>query len=152
MSRKPVIILFWGAALLAVAPLRGAMYRWVDEHGQTVYSQSPPPPGNAVRIKPRLGPSADEAKAAQERLQRQIESNFDAREERKRVVEEQAKKDEATKQRAEYCAAARKNLETLQNLGPRMVRMPDGEYTRLSENEVAAEIRKTEDEIAKHCK
>jgi hypothetical protein len=128
------------------------MYRWVDEHGQTVYSQSPPPEGNAVRIKPRRGPSADEAKAAQERLQRQIESDFDARDERKRAVEERAKKNEAAKQRAEYCAAARKNLETLQDLGPRMVRMPDGEYKRLSENEVAAEIRKTEDEIAKHCK
>jgi hypothetical protein len=33
-----------------------------------------------------------------------------------------------------------------------MIRTPDGEYRRLSEDEVAAEIRTTEEQIAKHCK
>ncbi|MGA7979397.1 MAG: DUF4124 domain-containing protein [Chromatiaceae bacterium] len=144
-----LIVLFAASTCM---PLHADMYRWVDENGRTVYSQSPPPDGQAVKLKAAPPPPPAEVSAAQKRLQRQIETSFDDREERKRAAEEQAKKDEAAKRLAENCAAARKNLETLQNLGPRMIRTSDGEYRRLSEEEVAAEIRKTEEQIAKHCK
>jgi hypothetical protein len=142
-------------ALLAVSawlPVSADMYRWVDENGRTVYSQSPPPSGQAVKLKPAPSPPPEEVSAAQERLQRQIESASDAENNRKQGAEEQTKQADAAKRLADNCATARKNLETLENLGPRMVRMPDGEYRRLSEDEVAAEIGKTKAQIAEYCK
>jgi hypothetical protein len=139
------------AALLCCSIADGAMYRWVDENGVTVYSQTAPMGSDAVRIDRQAGPSQAEQEAARTRLQEQLEQAQDAEEAKKAAEAEAATKREEAEQRFTACEAARHNLETLRNLGPRMVRTPDGEYRRMSEEEVAAGIAQAQDQIQKSC-
>lgn len=128
------------------------MYRWVDETGATVYSQQPPPQGAATQIRPDPAPSAQEAARARERVNTVIESDFDKRDEAARQAEEARKGAEEQAKRSANCKAARGNLETIQNLGARRLRTPDGEYRYLSDAErdkLAAEART---QIEENCK
>lgn len=145
------------AALLGVcvcAPATPAMYRWVDENGVTVYSQSPPPSGDAVKLKKQRAPGADDAAPTREQLQdrrRQALDEPEARNEAEAGRTQQAKRAEDELQRAANCAAARANLETLQNLGRRMIRTPDGRVLRLSEDQVRTQIEKSQMQIEELC-
>lgn len=149
---KRVRTLFYVVCVSLVSlPASSGVYRWVDENGVTVYSQNAPPAGDAVRIKPRPGPSAADQAAAQERLKAQLEQSMDAEEERRQAEEEQAKEAEQAAAKADACKAARANLETLQNLGNRMVRTADDRYLRLSEEEVAAKIKEAQTQVDEYC-
>lgn len=139
------------AALLSCSAADGAMYRWVDENGVTVYSQTAPVGGNAVRIDRQAGPSEAEQEAARVRLQEQLEQAQDAEEAKKAAEAEAAAQREEAERRFTACEAARHNLETLRNLGPRMVRTPDGEYRRMSEDEVAAGIEQAQNQVEEYC-
>jgi hypothetical protein len=144
----------WLCALVSAwawLPLQADMYRWVDEHCRTVYSQSPPPSGNAVKLKPPQPPPPDEVKAAEEREHSIVNRAFKAQEDRTRAGRDEAKQDAAAEQRTKNCAAARQNLETLQNLGARPVRMPNGQSHYLSPQEKTAKIHEAEEQIARYC-
>lgn len=139
------------AAVSVCLPAGAGMYRWVDEDGVTVYSQTPPPTAPALRMQKQPGPSPQEQEAARERLRTGLEQSMDAREERKRAEQEQAKLAEERAVQEQNCAAARKNFETMQNLGTRMVRMPDGNVVRLSEQQVEDQKGKAQRQIEKYC-
>jgi hypothetical protein len=144
----------WLCALFSASawlPVQADMYRWVDEHGRTVYSQSPPPSGHAVKVKPAPPPPPEEVRAAEERGRSAIERAFKAQEDRTPGGQDKTKQDAAAEQRTKNCATARENLETLQNLGARPVRMPDGQSRHLSEQEKAAKIHEAQEQIAKYC-
>lgn len=128
-----------------------AMYRWVDENGVTVYSQTPPPSAPAVRIQKQPGPSPEDEAAARQRLQQQVEQSFDAKEDQKQAETERSAEEGERGQRAEACAAARQNLQTMENLGRRFLRTADGELTRPSEDEVAMRIRTAQEQIEEYC-
>jgi hypothetical protein len=128
-----------------------AMYRWVDENGVTVYSQSPPPSGDAVELQGQPAPSAETTDAARERLRDQLTQDFDDEEARSEAEAEKAKQAADEALREENCAAARENLEKFQNLGPRRVLMPDGKTLRLSEDEVQAQITKAQGQVKTFC-
>jgi Skp family chaperone for outer membrane proteins len=147
-----------GLALFIAAsrPARAEIYRYVDADGVTVYSQSPPPAalasgarsesgpesgsvsesgpksGTPTTITLDRGPSSAEVAAAQARLKQQLERDLDRREEERRLAQETAQNEARAKQRASACAAARGNLQTLQNLGSKRLRLPDGSSIRPS--------------------
>jgi len=130
----------------------GGMYRWVDEHGVIVYSQTPPASGDAVQIKPHPGPRASDQEAAQERLE-SVTGKPSAPDDRQTPGgEDKKQKAQENARRAENCSAARQNLETLKNLGNRLVRMPDGRYVRLSEDQVETKINEAQQQIDSNCK
>jgi hypothetical protein len=145
------------AALLGICVCAAAtpeMYRWVDENGVTVYSQSPPPFGDAVKIKKQRAPGADDAGATgeqRENRRRQAREESEARSEAEAGRAQQAKGAQDEPQRAANCAAARANLQTLQNLGRRMIRTPDGRVLRLSEDQVQTQIEKSQMQIEELC-
>ena len=151
MHKRVRTLLYAVCVSLVSLPAASGVYRWVDENGVTVYSQNAPPAGDAVRIKPQPGPSPTDQAAAQERLKTQLEQSMDAEEESRQVEEEQAKEAEQATAKAGACKAARDNLETLQNLGNRMVRTADGRYLRLSEEEVAAKIKEAQTQVEDYC-
>jgi hypothetical protein len=129
-----------GLPLVSAVPLPrsdavAASYRYVDEQGRTVYSQTPPPGQEAERLRLDPGPPPGETEAARQRLKGQLERDLDQRWEEDRAAEEQAAAATRARQRAETCSAARKNLKTLQTLGARMLRLPDGEVIRVGEDE-----------------
>lgn len=142
------------AALIPVllpAAVAADVYRWVDENGVTVYSQWPAPSAESVRVETPAGPSEAAQAAAEARFQQQREQLQDAAEARSAAAEERAQAAALAQQRAENCAKARQNLETLQNLGPRMVRKPNGSYLRMTQDEVAAEMRTAREQIDEYC-
>lgn len=149
----PYLALRLAALLIGLVPMLAdaGVYRWVDENGVTVYSQWPAPAANAVRIERQSGPSEVEQAAAEERLQRQREQIQDATDQQRKAAEERAQAAAQDEQRAANCATARKNLATLGSLGPRMIRTPDGRYLRMTEEEVAQQIRTAQKQIDEYC-
>lgn len=144
-------ILFALLTVCAPTSAHATMYRWTDENGVTVYSQSPPPSGDAVRLKKQRAPSTETTKAAQEHLRLQREQAFDEEEARKKADAERAKKETEQAQRAENCTAAQENLAKFQNLGPRMIQTADGRFLRLSEDEIETQITKAQGQIDANC-
>lgn len=139
--------LFMGTATVATA----AMYRWVDEHGATLYAEHPPAAADAVEIKKHAGPSEAEVQAAAERLRRQREQAFDEQEQRKAAAALEAEQTAAAQRRAGNCASARGNLQKYQDLGFRMIKTPDGRHQLLSEDEVRIKIELAEQQIKAFC-
>ena len=152
MSRSISRILLAFVTICTCGSAAPAMYRWVDENGVTVYSQTPPPSSDAVRLKKQRAPSIDATEAARERHQRQREQVFDELEARKDAEVEKAEQEAEKQRRESSCAAARKNLEAFRNLGPRMIQTPDGRFLRLSEQEVEAQIAKAQGQVNTYCK
>ncbi|WP_295391879.1 DUF4124 domain-containing protein [uncultured Thiodictyon sp.] len=124
---------------LAAPPyLAGAqLYRWVDETGTTVYSQRPPPGTTAKTIKldrapPTVEPATDQAAAAADRQEQQTRT--------------------AEQTRQANCAAARKNLETLDKHGNEPIRTADGKIGVLAPDELAKLKAQAQQQIEANCK
>lgn len=141
------------AALSGATPqaVLGQPYRYVDENGITVYSQLPPPGAEAATVEIPPAPSDADVSAARERLRGQIEQQFDQCLEQAGAAEAQAQQAAAAAQRAEACAAARQNRQTVQDLGARMLRMPDGSLSRIGDDERQAMLDEADRQIAELC-
>ena len=153
MQKSPI---FSTALWLALASLWGNaaadVYKWVDDQGQIVYSQSPPPPPKrSVRVKMVPGPDPAEIAHAQEALQQSIERIYEQEEKKRQARAEQDAQKEIQKQRAKNCEIARQNLNTIQNLGRRRIISPDGTPVFLSEEERAARIEEARKNIEAYC-
>lgn len=138
-------------ASLVALPATAEMYRWVDENGVTVYSQSPRPDGGGETIKVAPGPSAEEAAAGRERMERYLEQRQETRDALEQEAKEREETEAAAAQRKANCRAARGNLERYQTLGRRRIKTPEGEYVYLGEAEVAERIRRAESQVGKYC-
>lgn len=137
--------LLWSVAAL------GEVYRYVDENGVTVYSQTPPPSGEAASMTPDPGPSATETAAALERLRRQLETDFDRRYTREKRAEHAAEEAARAEQRAAACAAARTNLRTLTNLGAAYLELPDGTLVGPTREQRQRLIEQTRGQVRDLC-
>lgn len=151
MAQYTTTVAVFVLAACVCTPAFGAMYRWIDENGVAVYSQTPPPSGGAVKIKTQRTPSEHDASAARERADQQRTRTFDEGEARKERRAKQEQKAREKDQRAASCEAARKNFKTFQNLGRRMIKTPDGRYLRLSEGQVEMEIQKAQMQLEENC-
>ena len=156
--RSPSAARLWSAAaaaslaILAAAPAPGATYRWVDDSGAVVYSQSPPPDGRTVTtVAPPAAPrSAAEGPRPPAGGQPRNTGTPPKPQADGRPQPEAAAK-EADRKR--NCAAARQNLELIQNRPPQTrFQMPNGEYRRFTDEEREAEIRKARDFVEKNCR
>ncbi len=126
-----------------------AMYKWTNADGSTQYGQHPPAGVTAERIQVRSQPAsqAQPALSPQERLK-----ELEEQQQKQRELEAEAASE---KQKAETekknCEIARKNLAGLQMGGHRLTRMPDGSYTRLTEEERQSRIADAEKHIKEYC-
>lgn len=128
------------------------MYRWVDQNGATVYSQSPPPSGEATAIPQQPAPRPADVEAARKRLQQQLEKEFDAQQAASDRAAKHAAEQEARKRDDETCAAARRNLETITRLGSRRVVTPEGDEVYLSDERRRELTDEARDQIEKYCR
>jgi len=140
-------------ALLASSAALGTMYRWVDEGGSVVYSQSPPPDGrDATAVRPPPSPP-EPPEAARQRLDERLKAADEAR---KSQSEQQKKDAEARSRDAEKrrnCDAARRNLELIENRPPQSrFQTPDGEVRRYTDEDRAAELKKLREYLEKNCR
>jgi hypothetical protein len=162
--RRTVPVAVWLALFTAASrPVQAEIYRYVDDDGVTVYSQSPPPvalgsgaesgsaSGAAITITLDPGPSSAEAAAAHERLRQQMERDLDRRETQRRSAEETAERKAHANSRANACAAARGNLQTLQTLGTKRLKLPDGSSIRPSAEQRAQRMDEARQQIRELC-
>ncbi len=135
-------------ALLFSSAADARMYRWVDDDGMTVYSQSPPPSGEATEIKVNTSTAAPNAKAAAETQPKQAAA---AEPEKKESGPTKAEIEESNRIKAENCKAASSNLSLYENLGNKLVKTPDGLYKRLTEEERQQKIQENKDAMSEFC-
>ncbi|MCW8943337.1 MAG: DUF4124 domain-containing protein [Sedimenticola sp.] len=133
-------------ALLFSSAADARMYRWVDDNGMTVYSQSPPPSGEATEIKVNTSTAAPNAKAAADAQPKQA-----AEPEKKESGPTKAEIEESNRIKAENCKAASSNLNLYENLGNKLVKTPDGLYKRLTEEERQQKIQESKDVMSEFC-
>lgn len=145
-----LIVIFTAMLLIWLSSATARTYRWVDEDGNTVYSQSRPPSGKATIIKPPP-PPATPPEETMKKLQAQREAISGSGEKKntsKTKAEEEAKKAEIKKKN---CQISRKNLADIE-LHPRVrMKMPDGSYKQLSDEERQEHIDKIKKNIKTYC-
>ncbi len=139
------------SALLVTVPALAGIYRWVDENGQTVYSQTPPPDRNADKIRLALPPSGN-PEEAQRRLEEQLQRKDDYLEDRELARDKRKEQQAQQDMRESNCAIARKNHANLVAAARRLVKMPDGKYQRLTEEERQIMLQKAQANIDKNCR
>lgn len=139
-----IIATFWLTAAETMA--EGKSYRWVDETGTTVYSQTKPASGEATEIKTSTSRATP---ASSKPTKESAEPDQKSASER---VNEAKKQAEISAILEENCENAKHNLNLYQNLGRRLVKMPDGSYDRPTEEERQEKITEAEKQIEEFCK
>lgn len=136
----PLLLLLLGAAAHA------DIYRWTDAQGRTHYGDRPPASGAEKIVEPAppspLSPAEAEAKLDAIRAQREA-----AAEEAAQAKEKKAKTDAERKQRAQECATAQRQLDSMQSA--HRIRDADGNW--YTGEQRLQKQRELEQAIRKHC-
>ncbi len=134
-------------SLIMLAPANAAMYKWLDENGNVVYSQQPPDEGPYETIKAKKSPPASRSTPPPaSSFTAEVQKDEEERE-LDRKVEQEAAKD--AQLRADNCKAAKHNLETYTVY--RRIKNDEGEIIRLDDNERAKRIQEAKDAIKEFC-
>lgn len=115
-------------------------YRWVDEHGNTVYSQLPPQARDYQELKLRNKTPEDQRAVATEKLQRMQQQTAKTR-----------KKQASEAIRKKNCQTARDNLKILENPEIRLLKDQEGNYETLDDNRRKTLIKETQENINEFC-
>ncbi len=140
--------------LLFLLPLAAAaqVYKWVDEQGQTHYSQQPPVEQKSQQINPSTGGGLGNDEAAKQRDQyREMFASPD--EKKAKEAEEQAKKKaEYEKELKARCDRVRASLTAMQNNPGRRLKNDKGEVIRLTEEQRQKDMKTAQEWLEKNCK
>ena len=138
-----VTILFFSNSLV-----QADIYKWVDEDGNTVYSQSPPT--SDVEYERVSSPSkVDSARALKDLRDDKIKADK-LRRERLSKDAERKKAQEAIALQEENCEIAQGKLASLQRPRAKILQ-PDGSRIRLNEEERQRQIKEAEAKIQEWC-
>jgi hypothetical protein len=137
--------------LLASTFAHAQIYRWVDEQGVTVYSNTPPPSGGAQRIKPPP-PPAEDPEQTRQRMEARRQAMDDLFEDRELAQQKFAQERKRMAVRNSNCQGARANLEKLATSAQSLVRLPDGSYVRFTEEERQQRMLEAQNQINRSCR
>ena len=138
------------ALVLATAANAGNVYKWSDQ-GKVIYSQKPPASDIEFEIvfQDKIGLKTSVAKV--DANSPNSSSNFEERREQRKQSENDKKvMEESNKIKAENCAIAKKNMQSLTSRG--QVTVKDGDiYRKLSEEGRQAKIQETQEQVSEYC-
>jgi len=143
------VLLAW-AASSAVAESQ-SMYKWVDDQGEIHYSQFPPPGRTTEKMKAPPPAPASAAATAENNLKKQIESMNKDEEEQLQGAKDAESWAKIQKIRRENCDTANKNLANLQRGGNVRYVGPNGDVTRLTEEDRQKRIEEANTQIKENC-
>jgi len=147
---KPVAVLLCALAVTS-ASQAGNLYKWVDENGVTVYSQSPPPAKPAEKVKPPPPPATDPEQAAAA-LDERIEKLNEAQQQREQSAEDAAQQRSEQDQRNQACESAKQRQAELNSGPPRyLLQEPDGSTRRLDYEELEKMRAKAAQRVKENC-
>jgi hypothetical protein len=121
-------------------------YRWIDDRGNPVHSDRPPPKGVDYEVV-STGSSLTRPVAAKEgavplEIQPRVGNDFE---------QVDTKKLAKMEKNAEYCKRARENLYMLNKIARIRLRNDQGEYRYIDEEEKEVQRQNAIDTIAVHC-
>lgn len=135
----------WLAATASTALADETHYRWLDDRGNPVHSDRPPPAGIEYEVIStqsgfkRMVPGAVGAVPLE--VEPRVGNEFTP----------VPKQSEATRKNPEICEIARKNLETLNTFARVQVRGDQGDIEYLSDEEKEAQRNEATSLIQQHC-
>ena len=133
------------------------IYRWVDDHGNTQFSDAPPRTRdyNEIIVEEPPTSSSQEREEEKQRWKRIIENQEKSRAARLKREEEKRAEQEAKKQekavREQRCLAARQNLQALFTPRPVYRFNLSGERVFINDQQRLAEIERVRGEIEEFC-
>ena len=154
MHRNSLLRIFLSTAVgfTWITGLEAEVYRWVDENGVTIYSQTPPLGQVEAESITTPPPPPTDPNETWEDLNRQWQEMQDREDARKDQKEEAAKEAKNQAARAKNCRAAQYNLQRLVGGRFRMrIREPDGGYRFLPPEERQAKIERARQMISENC-
>ncbi len=120
-------------------------YRWLDDRGNPVHSDRPPPEGVDYEVVSTQSTMVRQVEAEEGAVPAEIEPKPGNEFEQVDSAPSQIKKN------PEYCQRARENLATLNETARIRMRDENGEYYYLTEEQKAAQRSNAEAAIARHC-
>ena len=148
MIAKILIVLSF-TFIFSSSVLAGPVYKWTED-GRIIYSQTPPAPGVEFEVvfEDDIGKKQTSVAKADSNSSG---STFDERREQRQQNEAEKKVlEESNKIKAENCAIATKNMESLTSRG--QVTIKDGDiYRKLTEEERQAKIDETKEQVSEFC-
>ena len=150
MLRIVFTVLLFAFSIVA----HGELYKWVDNNGNTQYTDQPPPPGAAKsekRLKIKSAPAqptSDEINAPESLA----EKEYDFKKRLNTKEQEEAKQQAETKENKEKCIQARSKLKIYQE-APKLI-VSDGAGGVIRADDVARQkgIDEAQKEIESYCK
>ncbi len=134
---------------LTTAAHAGPVYKW-NEEGRIIYSQTPPAPGVEFEVVFEDEVGKTSVAKAEASSSNSADSFEERRKHRKQGEADKKVMEESNKIKAENCAIATKNMESLTSRG--QVTVKDGDvYRKLSEEERQAKIQETQDQVSEFC-
>ena len=128
----------------------GPVYKW-NEEGKIIYSQTPPTSGVEYEVVFQDEAGKTSVAKADAGSSDPGDSFEERREQRKQGGADKKVLQESNKIKAENCAIAKKNMESLTSRG--QVTVKDGDiYRKLSEEERQAKIQETQEQVSEFCK
>jgi hypothetical protein len=127
------------------------VYKWIDQQGQTHYSQTPPPPGQSSTLIKTARPPSLDAENQQKEIDTLIQQQADAQKQKEQQLQQQRQAAAEAEQKAESCKLARHNLQQYQDNPGRRVMDSQGNVTRPSEEDRQEMIKKMQDAIKEFC-
>lgn len=126
------------------------MYKWVDEDGNTHYSEKPP--AGDVEVETIKPPPKVDTDSAVKAFEEQKGEEARQEEAESKAAEEQANKDKDLALMKSNCETAKKNLESI-TANPRVfTRDEQGNRVRMGEEQRQAKIEAAKKDIAEFCK
>ena len=149
LSENLVHFIYGISLVLLPAAGHAGMYKWVDEEGNTHYTQSPPPDGQDFETK-QPPPPVNTEEAIDSFEQKQKEGK-EAREAQQKSEQEQAQTEQDKAAHEKKCDNIRLRLQSLQR--PRITTVDEsGNRVRMSEEERIKGIKDAEKTLSEHCK
>ena len=126
------------------------IYKWVDEEGNTHYTQQPPP--QDVKTSETIEPSIGEAsEKALQKIDLQMEKADKLRQQRLEAKKEQQEKEQAKAVKEKNCQVAKERLQVYSR--PRgLIQQGDGTAIRITEEQRQEELKKARELIKEWCK
>ncbi len=142
------LIIFACLLLPSLSGFSAPAFKYSGEHGETVYSQTPPKNSKAERVTVKSKKTSNSARpSAVEVLEKFTRDNDDKQRAADKATEE--KRLSAIKKK--NCATAKQNLAVYEGPTNRLVKDSSGNYKRLNEEERQANIKAARKNIKEFC-